>query len=162
MNTKPRDDARRSGSTHSTAVRSAKTTFATVAFATVAIVAGLAALLTTPSAFASEAIAKAEGDLTCTVCHDKPGSKLYTDKGKYYELTGSLEGYDAIIAVFQKCTTCHVRKPGSKKLTPEGRRFARVMDDMNDLRSWVLSSHPPVRAEDVDKKLEEDKEGSGG
>lgn len=152
MNTKPRNDARRSGSAHSTAVGSAMVTFAVL----------FAALLTTPSALASDAIAKAEGDLTCTVCHDKPGSKLYTDKGKYYELTGSLEGYDAIIAVFQKCTTCHVRKPGSKKLTPEGRRFARVMDDMNDLRSWVLSSHPPVRPEDVDKKLDEDKEGSDG
>ena len=150
MTTKPRDEARRSGTEP----------FAAATFAAVSLAVLLAALFTATPALASEEIAKAEGDLTCTVCHDKPGSKLYTDKGKYYELMGSLDGYDAILAVFQKCTTCHVRKPGSKKLTPEGRRFARVMGDMSDLEQWVLSSHPPVSPEDVDKKLSEDKEGS--
>lgn len=117
-------------------------------------VAVLALLLAAGPALASEEIAQAEGGLTCTVCHDKPGSKLYTDKGKYYELMGTLDGFEEILAVFQKCTTCHVRKPGSEKLTSEGRRFAGLMDDMTDLKSWVQSSHPPIRAEDIEEAMD--------
>ena len=119
----------------------------------------LVALLTPTLVFATEEIAELEGDLTCTVCHDKPGSKLYTDQGKYYELMRTLEGFDALMAVFQKCTTCHVRKPGSERLTPEGRRFSRVMSSMSDLADWVQSSHPPVRAEEVEEATNQDKEG---
>ena len=119
-------------------------------------VVALVPLLVVPAASASEAIAEFEGGLTCTVCHDKPGSKLYTDRGKYYELMGTLEGFDEIVAVFQKCTTCHVKKPGSEKLTAEGRRFSRLMLDMDDLKDWVRSSHPPVREEDIDRTTGDD------
>ena len=120
----------------------------------------LVALVAPTAVFATDEIAELEGDLTCTVCHDKPGSKLYTDQGKYYELMGTLDGFDAVIAVFQKCTTCHVRKPGSERLTPEGRRFSRVVSSMSDLAEWVQSSHPPVRAEEVEQATDQDKEGT--
>lgn len=106
-----------------------------------------AAVLTASEAMASEEIAQAEGGLACTVCHDKPGSKLYTDKGKYYEATGSLEGFDEVIQAFRACTTCHVKKPGSQKFTPQGKRFVGVMDDMTELRDWAMKAHPPT--EDV-------------
>lgn len=97
---------------------------------------------------ASNEIAEAEG-LACTACHDKPGSKLYTDKGKYYEAVGTLEGYDEILTSFSACTSCHVRKPGSSKLTSRGRLFARVMNDMDELRRWVLASHPVTLQDEV-------------
>jgi hypothetical protein len=111
-------------------------------------------------AAATKAIAEAEGGLTCTVCHDKPGSKLYTDEGKYYEAMGTLDGYDEVIDAFSACTTCHVRKPGSEKLTRQGREFSRVIRDMEELKEWVLSEHPPVVEE---KGSEEDAtDGDGG
>ena len=59
-------------------------------------------------------------DLKCTQCHDKAGSKLLTDRGIYYEATGSLEGFDELTKTFGNCTKCHVRKPGSTKLTKTG------------------------------------------
>ena len=108
----------------------------------------LAAVLTASEAMASEEIAEAEGGMACTVCHDKPGSKLYTDQGKYYEATGSLQGFDQIIDAFRACTTCHVKKPGSERFTPQGRRFVGVMRDMTELRDWAMKAHPPM--EDVD------------
>lgn len=89
---------------------------------------------------ASNAIAVKEG-LTCTVCHDKPGSRLLTDQGKYYEAMGSLEGYDQV-AAFAECTSCHVRKPGSQKLTSTGKRFFWAVQDMQGLRKWLEENHP--------------------
>lgn len=105
------------------------------------IVTLLLALLISGPALATNAIAKSEG-LACTACHDKPGSKLLTDKGKYYELMGSLDGYDEVIEVFGSCTTCHVKKPGTHKLTRTGRQFAEVMQNMEALRKWVKVAHP--------------------
>ncbi len=94
---------------------------------------------------ANEAIAQAEGGITCTVCHDKPGSKLFTDKGKFYESTRSLEGYEEVLAAFKACTTCHVKKPGSKKLTQQGKAFERGVGGMAALREWALSAHPTTQ-----------------
>ncbi|NIP14482.1 MAG: hypothetical protein GWM88_07025, partial [Pseudomonadales bacterium] len=37
---------------------------------------------------ATEERAAQEG-VSCTTCHDKPGSALLTSKGKFYEYTGS-------------------------------------------------------------------------
>jgi formate-dependent nitrite reductase cytochrome c552 subunit len=93
-----------------------------------------------PEARASNAIAQKQG-LNCTVCHDKPGSKLLTDRGKYYEALGSLEGYDSVVT-FAACTDCHTRKPGSHKLTRTGKRFADVVHDMEGLRAWLQKNHP--------------------
>lgn len=95
---------------------------------------------------ASNKIAAEEG-LQCTVCHDKPGSKLLTDRGKYYEEMRSLDGYDEVVAAFSECTACHVNKPGSKKLTQRGRNFELAVRDMEGLRQWLKESHPPMRGE---------------
>ena len=93
--------------------------------------------------YASNQIARSEG-LACTVCHDKPGSKLLTDRGKYYELMRSLDGYREINAVFGNCTGCHVKKPGSKQLTRTGQQFAAVVHDMPGLRLFLSQHHPAV------------------
>jgi len=77
------------------------------------------ALLVATSAFATQEIAEKE-KLKCTVCHTKKGSKLLTDKGKYYELKRTLDDYDLLIHVYKKCTACHSREPGDKSLTPKG------------------------------------------
>ena len=58
--------------------------------------------------------------LRCTVCHDKSGSRLLTDKGMYYQLKGTLQDYKLLIHVYKKCTACHSREPGDKTLTPKG------------------------------------------
>ena len=93
-----------------------------------------------PQARASNDIAKKEG-LQCTVCHDKPGSRLLTNKGLYYQQIGSLKGYDDVVA-FGDCASCHDQRPGSKKLTPTGRRFLRVVKDMKGLKKWLEDNHP--------------------
>ena len=93
---------------------------------------------------ASNKIAKKEG-LECTVCHDKPGSKLLTDRGKYYEEMRTLDGYDDVVVAFSKCTTCHVGKPGSKELTERGERYAFVAYDMEGLRQWLRENHPVLK-----------------
>lgn len=105
----------------------------------------LLALLATlcGQALASNAIATKTG-LACTACHDKPGSRLLTDQGKYYEALGTLDGYDKV-AAFSQCTGCHVRQPGSHKLTATGKRFAEVVHDMEGLRKWVEENHPDMR-----------------
>lgn len=90
---------------------------------------------------ASNAIAERE-DLACTSCHDKPGSKLLTDRGKYYEQMGTLVGFDELEARFTRCTSCHVRKPGSLKLTETGRRYRWMMGDMDGIRQWLMERHP--------------------
>lgn len=92
-------------------------------------------------AIASEKIAATTGK-TCTTCHDKPGSKLLTDAGKYYETLHTLDGYDGLKGSFGKCTTCHVKKPGSAKLTKKGQQFAELAKDMESLRQWIKEGHP--------------------
>lgn len=104
------------------------------ALAGVALFAGTLAL-------GSEKFAKQEG-LACTVCHDKPGSKLLTDKGKYYESMHTLAGFDDLEATFGACTSCHVAKPGSKKLTPQGKKFLDLVRDMDGLKDWMKQNHP--------------------
>ena len=78
-----------------------------------------AAVLVATSAIATQEIATKE-ELKCKVCHVKKGSAALTDKGKYYELKGTLEDYDLLIRVYKKCTACHSREPGDKTLTPKG------------------------------------------
>lgn len=95
---------------------------------------------------ASNKIAQSEG-LQCTVCHDKPGSKLLTDRGVYYEKMRTLDGYDEVVAAFSECTACHVNKPGSKKMTDRGRAFAFAVRDMEGLKQWLRESHPQMRGE---------------
>lgn len=98
-------------------------------------------LVMAPASQASNAIAKQEGGLVCTACHDKPGSKLLTDQGKYYETTGSLEGFDELESSFGRCTYCHVKKPGSLKLTKVGKRYQWMMDDMEGVKEWLIERH---------------------
>lgn len=112
------------------------------ALALLAAVVGVGSL---PSATASNAIATSE-DLACTTCHDKPGSKLLTDRGKYYEHMSSLAGFAQVQATFGKCTSCHARKPGSLKLTKQGKKFRSVLDDMDGLRELVLRHHVELDA----------------
>jgi len=102
-------------------------------------------LASRPQAQASNDIARREG-LQCTVCHDKPGSKLLTSKGLYYQQIGSLDGYERVVA-FGDCASCHDERPGSKKLTPTGRRFLRVVKDMKGLRIWLRQNHPGMTPE---------------
>ena len=90
---------------------------------------------------ASDAIAQ-QTKLNCTACHDKPGSKLLTDKGKYYELMGNLDGFEQLERTFQSCTACHVARPGSTKLTAQGRKFADLVEDMRGLRDYLAEQHP--------------------
>lgn len=90
---------------------------------------------------ASEKLARDTGR-ACTACHDKPGSKLLTDQGKYFETTRALDGYEELKASFARCTACHVRRPGSSKLTRKGQKFAEVAKDMVDLRDWLQAGHP--------------------
>jgi hypothetical protein len=117
------------------------------------IIAGITAvalaaqLIPAGSAFATKAIATKE-EVSCTVCHDKPGSKLMTDKGKYYELMGSFAGYDHLRQDFGKCTACHVRKPGSAKLTKQGKQYQSLSTNMEGLREYLMEPHPePPAAE---------------
>lgn len=102
--------------------------------------------LTGLPAGASNQIAEREG-LQCTVCHDKPGSKLLTDRGKYYEEMRTLDGYDEVVAAFSECTACHVSKPGSKKMTDRGRAFGFAVRDMEGLKQWLRETHPQMRGE---------------
>ena len=105
-------------------------------------VALVALLLTAPALHASNAISKKENGMVCTTCHDKPGSKLLTDQGKYYELMGDLDGLAQLESEFSKCTRCHKRKPGSTKLTSVGERYRWMIEDMQGLKSWLQEQHP--------------------
>jgi hypothetical protein len=118
------------------------------------LLAATALLAAASGGQASNAIAHSEG-LTCTVCHDKPGSKLLTDRGKYYEAVGTLDGYDRVHYAFGSCTSCHVRKPGSTKLTRTGQEFAAVVHDMRGLKQFLDQHHPPVRRTWVEEKRPE-------
>ena len=102
----------------------------------------LAGLLAAPASMASNKIAKKESGMVCTSCHDKPGSKLLTDQGKYYESQGSLHGFDELEEEFQRCTYCHSRKPGSEKLTKVGKRYQWMFQDMDGIQAWLQQRHP--------------------
>ncbi len=104
-----------------------------------------AALLAAGDAPASQKIATSTGR-TCTSCHDKPGSRLLTDTGKYYEAMRTLDGYDEVKEAFGRCTTCHERKPGSMRLTRKGRQLAELVHDMSGLGQWVRENHPAAPA----------------
>lgn len=104
------------------------------------------ALLTGTLASGTEKIGKQE-NLSCTVCHDKPGSKLLTDQGKYYETMRTLAGFEDLKATFGACTSCHVTKPGSKKLTAKGKEFAEMVKDMEGLGTWMKEHHPAPPAQ---------------
>lgn len=101
--------------------------------------AGLA--LAAVPARASEKLAGDTG-LRCTSCHDKPGSKLLTDRGKYFEMKRTVDGFDAIQSSFGRCTSCHVRRPGSTKLTKKGLKMAEMVHDMAELQQWLKERHP--------------------
>lgn len=102
---------------------------------------GLGIALLAGAGTASEKIATDTGK-SCTSCHDKPGSKLLTDTGKYYETLRTLDGYDRVKESFGRCTACHVRRPGSTKLTAKGRQFAGLVKDMPGLYQWMREGHP--------------------
>jgi len=93
---------------------------------------------------ATEDLAKQQ-DMKCTQCHDKAGSKLLTDQGVYFESMGTMNGYDQVKSSFGKCTPCHVRKPGSTKLTKQGKELASVVDNMDELREWLKKNHPETK-----------------
>ena len=105
------------------------------------VVAAVGLLVVGAPVDASNAIAEKTG-IACTVCHDKPGSKLMTDKGKYWEAVGTLDGFDEIQERLAECTDCHVKKPGSKKLTETGKRYQWIIQDMDGLKSWLMERHP--------------------
>ena len=107
----------------------------------VVCVPAIAILLLAGGAVATEEAAESEGAV-CTACHDKPGSKRLTDRGKFFESTRSLAGYAEIEASFGQCTFCHRRKAGSKKLTRAGEGFAEVLGNMEGLVEWVRDRHP--------------------
>jgi hypothetical protein len=100
---------------------------------------------------ASNKLAKQTG-LECTVCHDKPGSKLLTDRGKYFEEMRTLDGYDDVVVAFADCTSCHEKKPGSRKLTERGERYAWVVNDMEGLRQWLRENHPLLKRGEEEKR----------
>lgn len=105
------------------------------------LVALTAAAVFSGRSSANERIAKDTGR-SCTTCHDKPGSKLLTDAGMYFESQRSLEGYEVVTEGFGKCTNCHARKPGSRKFTARGRQFSGLVKDMPELRQWMKEGHP--------------------
>lgn len=107
----------------------------------IAIVLAVALLVPVAATRASDSIGKETG-AACTACHDKPGSKRLTDRGKYFELMQSFDGYDQLRTSFGRCTSCHVRNPGSKKLTRRGQQLAEQAKDMHELREWIRAGHP--------------------
>lgn len=110
-----------------------------------ACLAVLALGLAPRTAAASESLAKSTGK-ACVACHDKPGSRLLTDPGKYFEVKRTLEGYDRIKSSFGRCTSCHANRPGSLRLTKQGKRFAEVVRSMDELQAWMKEGHtlPPA------------------
>ncbi len=111
----------------------------------IVVLAVAASLALASFAAASEKLAKDTGQ-QCVACHDKPGSKLLTDRGKYFEARKTLDGYDQIRSSFGRCTACHVRKPGSTKLTKRGAQFAENAKDMTDLKRWLDEGHAMPQA----------------
>ena len=101
---------------------------------------------------ASQDLAEKTGEV-CTVCHDKPGSKRLTDKGKYYEVMGAFEGFDDVLAIFGECTHCHAKKPGSTKLTPAGRKFSDAIENLEAFQEFLQANHPRTLAEDLEVEV---------
>ena len=56
----------------------------------------------------------------------------------------TLDGYDEVKSSIGKCTACHVRKPGSDKLTKKGKKLSSVIADMDELREWLSKEHPDL------------------
>lgn len=124
---------------------------------TVSTLAALAAMVTILAApvLGSEALGKQE-NVACTACHDKPGSKLLTDQGKYFELRRTMVGFDELKATFGKCTACHDTKPGSLALTEKGEQFRFIVVDMEGLADWMKQHHPtaPEKEPEPEKPAE--------
>ncbi len=129
-----------------------RTRFATLTAAAVVAAAFFAGSI----ASGSNKIAKAEG-LECAACHDKPGSKLLTDRGKFYESMGTLQGFEELAETFGNCTACHSRRPGSLKLTVKGKQFQEMVGDMKGLKSWMSSHHPTPPEGDPQPESEQEK-----
>lgn len=91
--------------------------------------------------WASEETAEQE-NLKCQVCHPEQGVELLTDKGRYFQYMGSLDGFDPVMEKFGSCVYCHVQEVDSVKLTREGQRFRWMMEDMDGLRAWLEENHP--------------------
>jgi cytochrome c553 len=111
---------------------------------TVLLLAAAGLLVSAAPTRASEKLA-ADTGLKCTSCHDKPGSKLLTDRGKFFEMRRSIEGFDAIRSSFGRCTSCHARTPGSARLTKKGRQMSEMVKDMAELQQWLKENHPPSK-----------------
>ena len=45
-----------------------------------------------------------------------------------------------------ECTTCHVKKPGSAKLTKAGKAFQSLVGDMSGLKVYLQEEHPTADA----------------
>ena len=123
------------------------------------VVAAVFSLLLAGGAYATEELAETE-NLACTSCHDKPGSKLLTDQGKYFELMRSMDGFAELNASFGNCTFCHRRKPGSQKLTKAGRGFAHALGNMEALVEWVAERYPAWPTPDEGRVVPADKAGA--
>lgn len=100
--------------------------------------------LTVAPAIATEELGKTEG-IKCKVCHDKPGSRLLTDKGKYFEYKRTFEGYDQLLRKFKKCTLCHVQEPGNPKLTHSGLELKHREVTMDHLSAPDPKPDPPEK-----------------
>lgn len=117
------------------------------------------ALSAPPPAAANKQIAEAEG-MSCTACHDKPGSIRLTNRGKFYELMGSFDAYDELTEKFGTCTACHKRRPGSTKLTAEGKKYRELHGGMEALCADV-KKEKNRSAEAEPASTESSVEGSG-
>ncbi len=112
---------------------------------------------------ASEAIAEQEA-LDCMTCHpDEEDHLLLTDQGHYYQLAGTLEGFEVVLEQFGSCTYCHVREAGSSEMTREGQRFQWMMQDMVGLRAWLEERHPrPASESEPEEGAEKSEEPDAG
>ena len=119
------------------------------------IVLGTLLTLSIPGiAFASEEIAASEGDKECSVCHVDVETDLLTDRGKYYQMMRTLEGYEAVLERFGECTYCHVKEAGSLAMTDEGQRFKWMMEDMKGLKAWLAERHPKAEGDEEGEDAE--------
>ena len=71
-----------------------------------------------------------------------PRREAGRERGKFFETTRTLEGYADLKSTFGACTSCHVRKPGSSKLTRKGEEFRQLVGDMKGLEAWMKEHHP--------------------
>lgn len=111
---------------------------------------------------ADETVAESEG-LECAVCHPQcdDDAVLLTDQGHYYQLMGTLEGYELVLERFGECTYCHVAEAGTASLTREGLRFQWMMEDMAGLRQWLEDTHPQRPEETAEEPGESGADGDG-